>query len=238
MSDPLKNVLLKVPSVDTVKKKTSPSSPRDFFEKLYGHLDSAKEISEKEFNPGLLRDENKLLKLKIHQPLPLKLFYSQHGSEPCYRYLPRKENLGREDRNGDNVEAESSDCDVDIESETDEEVKSKIDKHFLIRDFIKGKKEPVTELKKSVNAPSTETSLDKTNANLRQDLSWKTRLADPLEGHPEGSAKSPGTSYPPPLSLPYPHRPSEDPHQPFFLRPFLGPPHEGAFPPGFTAFRK
>ncbi|XP_054281268.1 homeobox protein rough-like [Macrosteles quadrilineatus] len=233
MSESLKNVLLKIPSVDTVKKKTSPSSPRDFFERLYGHLDSQKDIPDKEFGPGVQREEKKPLKSQIHQPIPLNFFYSKNNTEPCYRYLPRKDNLGR-DCASDNAamrEADSltgeSDCEVDIESDNEEDVHYHNDKRFVVRDS-QGKPDVSIESKKSANVSFPETTLDKTDLHLRQEA-WRMRMD-------EGPSKPIGTGYPLPLGLPYPHRPTEDPHQPMFLRPFLGGPHEGAFPPGFTAF--
>lgn len=220
MNDSLKNVFLKVQNVE-VKKRSSPSTPRDFFEKLYGNVDSFK------------KSENKLPKLTVVQPVPLKLTSSQHAYHSTPSYHSKNENSGEEITQKmcssvslssvsfgtdkatlSELKEDSSDSDVDVDSENEEETSVSISETSDKDTVIEGYDNKLLLLERS---PWLKQCSQTSSDSLTHSSSTTARI---------------------PLPLPVKHQGRAGESSPFYVRQFMAGPHEGHFPPGLTAFCK
>ncbi|KAG8310376.1 hypothetical protein J6590_064961 [Homalodisca vitripennis] len=248
------SVLLRVPCAE-VKKKTSPSTPRDFFEKLYGHLDSSKG-SVNDSESKFVKSQSKLLNLKIHQPLPLKFVSSQSSGQSCEfttclqnRCVSGSGEVHAKSTTRINeslLEDESSDCDIDVESGSEATSKVVINDINTEDAFNVRHKEEHRDINQTLKESSTDSSADDHETKFHSGMtsqnisSWKSDVTETVgaknvEDNMKSLPSSPSYAmHLPPMALSYQQRAEE--HHSFFLRPFLGTPHEGPFPPGFTAF--
>lgn len=219
------------------RKKPCPSTPRDFFEKLYGHLDTEKQSHAREHETKLFKNKSKLLGLKIHQMSKVKHITSD-SNQPTNWLREKNEHTAiyegfvhselRSDDSVINGVNESSEGEVDIESEDGGEGNStrKTSSTTAGQQLEVRRDESMRYFNQTLEVTTSSTSDIRENkslfARIPQDrLCWKS--TDPKMKSSEHPAY--------PLHLPLIR--SEE-HQPFFLRPF----QEGPYPPGLTAFRK
>lgn len=231
MNESGKDEVIKASSEES-RKKSCPSTPRDFFEKLYGHLDTEKKSQNREHDMKSIKNKNKLLGLTIHQTSPLKHFDSETCNQPTNWFVEKNDTSGfyqgfvrgefkSDDQDGVNS---SSEGEVDVESEDGEEDMSNQEstsEHLGVR-----QDGPIRYISQTLELTTGSTSDSRESKSLfaripQERMCWKST-----------DLKLKSSELPTyPLHLPLMR--SEE-HHPFFLRPF----QEGPYPPGLSAFCK
>lgn len=202
-----------------VKKKSSPSTPRDFFEKLYGNVDSFKKNESKEPN------------VKVPHPVPVKVTSSRNSvfnplkSSNAYERV--KQSICNSVASGvsqaslHELQENSSGSDVDVESENGEDTSVSV---FGVSDT-----DAVRSCEKTSEGRDKflllETSPDRSP--------WLKQCSQTLITKP-----NPTTATRIPQPILHKHHGRTDETSPFYVRHLLGAAHEGHFPPGLTAFCK
>lgn len=219
MNESLNSVFSNVQNAE-VKKRSSPSTPRDFFEKLYGNVDSFK------------KNESKEQHLKVVHPVPVKLpssrnsmFYpSKVVDKACGRVTQNICNsvASGVSRTGlQELQEDSSGSDVDVDSENGE------DTSVGVSDI--SDKEVVRSSEKTSEGRDKflllETSPDRSP--------WLKQCSQALI-----TKSNPTTAPRIPQPLLHKHHGRTDDSSPFYVRHLLGAAHDGHFPPGLTAFCK
>lgn len=217
MNESLNSVFSNVQNAE-VKKRSSPSTPRDFFEKLYGNVDSFKKNESKEQH--------------VVHPVPVKLPRSRNSMFYPSKIVDKAsgrvtQNICNSDASGvsrttlQELPEDSSGSDVDVDSEDVE------DTSVGVSDI--SDKEVVRSGEKASEGRDKflllETSPDRSP--------WLKQCSQALI-----TKSNPTTAPTIPQPLLHKHHGRTEDTSPFYVRHLLGVAHDGHFPPGLTAFCK